>query len=330
VSLPTTTELLLAWDARRPRSLQSEMGMSKLGSCRRQAGYHLQGWPQDEEYKPRKIQAVLGTAIHETAKAAARMFLPRARAESLEVHFAGLKGHPDLYLDGVLRDIKTLGYSIQLQNRQQLGPTRQDRWQSHTYAAALIMEGMEVHTIEIDYIARDSGDEWIFSEPFDMGAVEEAMAWLEDVRTADIAMLPRDFRPESVTCQDCPWFRECWQAEPGRDPRSVLFYDNPDAADWGRKLKDAQARYKAAEGDVRDAKGALDVLRTVSRPGEKEYVAVPGLEEEIRFAVNRGKRSFDGAQIAIDYKNAGARPPMQVGEPVITVALVKPKPREEK
>jgi len=31
------------------------------------------------------------------------------------------------------------------------------------------------------------------------------------------------------------------------------------------------------------------------------------------------------AKIAVDYRNAGARPPMRTGDPVISVSLVKPK-----
>src|SRR5438128_256655 len=78
MSLPTTTELLLAWDAQRPRSQQAEMGMSKLGSCRRQAGYHLGGYPHDEGYVGNKIQAVIGTAIPQVAAEAAREFVGQA------------------------------------------------------------------------------------------------------------------------------------------------------------------------------------------------------------------------------------------------------------
>jgi hypothetical protein len=108
----------------------------------------------------------------------------------------------------------------------------------------------------------------------------------------------------------------------------VLFVDNQDAAEWATRLQSAQVMRKAAEHAEADAKGALDALRTVSRPGETEYVEVPGLNRVIRFSVNRGKKSPDMAQIANDYKRAGARPPMRYGEPTIRVSLVK-KPEGE-
>jgi hypothetical protein len=325
VTLPTTTELLLAWDAQRPRSQQVEMGMSKLGSCRRQAGYHLQGVPQDGGYEASGIQNVLGTAIHETAASAARMFLPQAHTESLEVRFGGLVGHPDLFADGVVRDIKTVGYAMQLEQRRRLGPPLRERYQVHTYGAGLVMQGLEVHTVQIDYIDRGSGDEYLFTEPFSVEVVSEAMAWLDDVRTAEITALPRDYRPDSAFCQHCPWFERCWETPRGSDSRAVLFTDDPDAAAWAMQLDSARAMRKLAEERIADAQGALDALRSVSRPGESEDIEVPGLDKLIRFRVNKPKTSPDMATIAVDYARAGARPPFKVGEPVVNVTLVKRK-----
>src|SRR5712691_6842353 len=142
--IPSTRELLLAWDAERPRSQQAEIGMSALGSCRRQAGYGLQGYEADEDWEFNGIQAVLGSAIHELAAEAARDLVgrpaqdsddsqagnggppPRAMIEDIEVRFGGLLGHPDLYYDGIVRDIKTLGYSMQLDDRRQRGPKKRE------------------------------------------------------------------------------------------------------------------------------------------------------------------------------------------------------------
>lgn len=329
VTLPTATELLLAWDAQRPRTQQVEIGMSKLGACRRQVGYTLGRYPADEGYEASGIQNVMGTAIHEALAQAAPLAIEGGHAETLEVSFAGLKGHPDLWVDGVVRDYKTVSYSMQLEQRRQLGPPQRERYQAHTYGAGLIIGGYPVHTVQLDYIARDSGDEYLHEEPFSMAVVAEAMAWLDSVRTTQVEVLPRDYRPDSAFCQSCPFYRRCWNHEPGKDPRSVLFLDNPDAAAWAAKLEDARRRRKAAEDDEADAKGALDALRSVTRPGGKEDIAVPGLDKVIRFTMKRGKLSPDMARIAVDYRNAGARPPMRQGEPTVGIALVKPKPPED-
>jgi hypothetical protein len=266
---------------------------------------------------------VLGTAIHEIAAQAATMLIPGAIAEGLEVRFGGLLGHPDLWIDGIVRDVKTKGYTLQLENIRRLGPPQGERWQVHTYAAGLILAGYEVHTVQLDYIARDSGDEYLFEEPFSVEVVSEAMAWLEQVRTAEVVTLPRDYRPDSGHCQSCPWFEQCWEAPRGSDSRAVLFADDPDAGRWARQLEDASERMKDAKEDLADAKGALDALRSVSRPGEVQDLDV-GLDRLLRFKIGKGKTSPDMAVIANDYKRAGARPPMKTGEPIVSVSLVKP------
>jgi hypothetical protein len=269
----------------------------------------------------------MGTAIHEAAAAAARLLLPGARAEDLTVHFGGLMGHVDLYRDGRLRDIKTKGFTLQVENVRQNGPSKGERFQVHTYAAGAILAGLEVHTVELAFLARDSGEEYLFSEPFSMEVVGEAMAWLEDVRRTPVNLLERDFRPDSAVCKGCKFFTRCWQMPRGREERTVLFLDNPDIAHWARQLEDAQKAGKKAGEDEKDARGALEALRTVSRPGEKEYIAVPGVDKVVRISMNKGRRTPDMPQIANDYKRAGARPPMRTGDPVVKIALVKP-PKE--
>jgi hypothetical protein len=327
MSLPTATEILLAYDAARPRSQQAEVGMSQLGACRRQTGYMLRQTPPDEDFRESGTQAILGTAIHEVLAEGLRLLVPEAHAEKLTVHFGGLMGHPDVYHDGVLRDYKTLGYGMQVESRRQRGPQQRERWQAHTYAAALIIGGFPVHTVQLDYIARDSSDEYLFEEPFDATAVAAAMNWLEDVRVTPVEQLERDYRPDSKICANCKFFRRCWDAERGTDDRHVLFVDDPDVAAWAMRLQAAQAVRKRAEQDEADARGALDTLRTISRPGQKQDVAVPGLDKVIRFSMRKGRTSPDMAQIAMAYKRAdpGARPPMKTGEPTVGITLVKPK-----
>lgn len=323
--IPTATELLNRLDAQRPRTMQTEMGMSSLGACRRQAAYHSQGYPADPEFADNGIQAMLGTAVHEALAQAARLFIPGAMAENIEVGFAGLKGHPDLYVDSTVRDYKTLGFGIQLEARRSFGPPQRDRWQVHTYGAGLVLRGYPVHTVQIDYIDRGSGEEYLFEEPFSLDVVEEAVRWLRDIRDTPVHVQPRDFRPDSGTCLHCQFFRRCWQAEPPTDDRHVLFVEDPDAAKWAQRLLDARERAKLASADEADAKGALDHLRSVQKPGEHEDIAVPELDKVIRFTMKRGRQTPDMPQIAMDYKRAGARPPMRTGEPTVSLTLVKPR-----
>lgn len=331
-AIPSATELLLTWDAGRPRSQQQELGMSALGDCRRRAGYIMHGVPADEGYDGQgNIQAVLGTAIHEALASAARKagLGEAAGIENMTVSFGGLTGHPDLLVEPVLRDYKTVGYTTQLEKIRSKGPPQRHLWQVSVYAAALIRAGYQVTTVELDYIARDSGEEHLWSAAFDIQHVRDAMAWLKNVRTAQAGHLPRDARPESAMCTSCPFFQRCWlrTARPERSPRTALYADWPHAADWARLLKQAEETRLAAKEHEADAKGALDVLRTVTEPGESQLVAVPGLDGEmIRFSIARGRRTPDMEQISRDYERAGAKPPMKQGEPIARVSIVKAGP----
>jgi hypothetical protein len=142
-----------------------------------------------------------------------------------------------------------------------------------------------------------------------------------------VNLLERDYRPDSQVCKGCKFFTRCWQMPRGREERTVLFLDNPDVAHWAHQLEAAGKLRKQAEADEKDAKGALEALRTVSRPGQKEYLAVPGLDKVIRISMGKGRKTLDVPQIANDYKRAGARPPTQTGDPIVKISLVKP-PRE--
>jgi len=320
--IPTTTELLLEWDAHRERSLQAEMGMSALGGCRRQAGYMLAG--TEREQSSGSVQAVMGTAVHETAAEAARQSIkipPHAFVETKDIWFAGLRGHPDLFVEPILRDIKTTGRSSMLALWKAQGPPKRHVWQVSFYGAGLIVDGHKVERLQIDYLARDSGDTWLWEAPFRMEPVREAMNWLTMVRSTPADMLARDFRPGSPQCDSCPFARRCWQdqAVPGRDLRSVLYIENPDAAEWARRLEDARARKKQAEMDEADAKGALDALRP-NDYGTAD-VEVPALDQVIRFQVQKGRSRLDAEQVKADYRRVDATPPMIQGDPVVKISL---------
>jgi CRISPR/Cas system-associated exonuclease Cas4 (RecB family) len=312
--IPRTVDLLLAWDEQRDRSQQTELGMSALGGCRRAAGYALRGFPREKATGT--IQAVLGTAVHELAARAASEQFPEALAEKLEVRFAGLLGHPDLYYKPVVRDLKTTGRASTLESWKGKGPPQKHIWQVNAYAAGLIVDGFDASVVQIDYLARDTGDTWLWEAPFDLDAVHDALEWLRLVRETEMGFLPRDFRPESPQCRSCPFFQQCWEkpAMPGRDFRSALFRDDPDAAAWARRLADARKRKAQAEADEADAKGALDALRPAEVGRGGAYVTVPGMDEALHWTRVSGRRRPDMQQISADYAQAGAEPPMITGE----------------
>jgi hypothetical protein len=324
-AIPSTAELLLRADWQRPRTRQTSLGMSDLGGCRRRAGYQVHGYPPE---KPSgSVQAVIGTAVHDAVDAA----LVKMRDEGLipadsiineEVRFGGVLGHPDLYVRPVLRDVKTVGYDLQVANYRLNGPPKRHLWQVMTYAAALIVQGLPVDEVQLDYLVRDSGNTFLWSGPFDYGRVLEAMQWLSQIRETPLEWLARDFAPDSPQCRHCPFSGACWEGHVvDRDKRSVFVVEDKDAIGWAEKLEDARSRKRQAEKDEALAKGALDGLRPNGR-GRGE-VQLEGFPYVLRWTVS-SRHSLDTEAVREDYARAGGRPPLREGESV-KLELVAPK-----
>jgi CRISPR/Cas system-associated exonuclease Cas4 (RecB family) len=319
----TTAALLLEWDRRRPRSQQTQFGMSELGDCRRRAGYRLAGVAPTNQGG--SVQAVMGTVIHEAVATVLRDLQAQGliSADALierEVSFAGILGHLDLFDEPEVTDTKTTS-SRWLEKLKVNGPQRSHLWQTHGYGAALIAEGRTVRRVNIDYIARDTGEEWRWSGRFDPQHVRDALAWVAEVRSTELEFLSRDHAPDGPFCTHCPFFDVCWEGGyAGRDPRSVLYAENPDAAGWADKLADARARKKAAQDDEETARGALDALR----PNEDSSatVIVPGYDKALRWSVSTPKR-IDSTQVRKDYAAAGRPvPEKKASKPTVRLDLI--------
>lgn len=318
MSAPTTSDLLLAWDRTRPRTRQRQFGMSELGGCRRRAGYRLAG---TEPSNPGgSVQAVMGTAIHDViARVLGEVAEPGDLAEH-EVTFAGILGHLDRYEAATctVRDVKTT-HSHRLGKLRVDGPSRNDVWQVSGYGAGLVSQGYTVRRVGIDYIARDTGDEWRWEAPFDPQHVRDALEWVRQVRDTPLEMLNRDQDPDGPFCRGCPFFDTCWEGHvPGRDKRSVLFVEDPDAAGWAAKLDKARADKADAEAREKEARGALDAIRPNDK-GTSGPVDV-GYDKGLEWAYSHPKR-LDSDQVYADYEAVGAEPPTKYGK-TLTVRFV--------
>lgn len=297
----TTAELLLEWDRRRPRSQQREFGMSELGGCRRRAGYRLAG---TEPSNPGgSVQAVLGTAVHDAIADVFRQIAKPGDLVEHEVSFAGILGHLDIYRDQTVRDTKTTT-SRRLSHIKVHGPPKDNLWQIHGYGAALISEGYTVRRVALDYIARDTGECWTWEQPFDPQHVADALEWVRTVRDSPLEMLPRDHKPDSAFCRHCPFQRECWgDTQEGKDPRVVLFREDPDAAKWADRLAQARDDKSDAEDREAEAKGALDAVR----PDDDTPIDV-GYEHLLRWRTVTQNR-LDSEAVRQEYAEIGANPP---------------------
>ena len=174
-------------EGKRSRSLQTQIGPSELGSCRRKVWYKLNSQPETNDNEL-KLAAIMGTAIHDS--------IEKAFADNKEVlleqtvEHNGMKAHVDLYIPGTgdVVDWKT----VKLKNLAYF-PSQQQRWQVHTYGYLIEQSGLgKVHNVHLVAIPRD-GDERdvkVYSEKYDTSIALEALSWLEAIKVSEIAPDP--------------------------------------------------------------------------------------------------------------------------------------------
>jgi hypothetical protein len=184
-------EVLRAKDATRSRSVQTQVGPSELGGCRRKVWYRLNSQVETNDNEL-KLAAIMGTAIHATIEEALALADPTGEKYVVEseVEYNGMKAHIDLWIPetGAVVDWKT----SKIKNLSYF-PSKQQRWQVQTYGYLLEKSGLgNPKTVNLVAIARD-GDERdvkIHSEAYDPAIGEEALAWLEEIKKSSIAPDP--------------------------------------------------------------------------------------------------------------------------------------------
>jgi hypothetical protein len=304
---PTTADLLLDWDRQRPRSKQRELGWSEVGGCRRRAGYRLAG---TEPTNPGgSVQAVLGTAIHEAVQA---RLAETAGPEDLvehEVTFAGILGHLDRYEADTASvvDVKTTT-SRWLEHIKVHGPDRTHLWQINGYAAALTGEGHTVRRVVLDFIARDTGEVWRWSDVPKPFYVKDALEWLRAVRAVPVEMLNRDYDPDGPFCAHCPFYDTCWQGGvPDRNARSVILVEGGDQTAIARRLFEIREELSELKAAEKEAKDILDGLRP-NDSGKGDVVDVGLGDLGLQWTISKTTR-LDTDAVKAEYARTGEPPP---------------------
>jgi len=311
-------ELLRQWD--RDNYVPSGPGLtlSRLGGCRRQAGYLIAETPpsdperDDDEDDSESIPHIIGTAVHLVAKAAGEKFGKPGDLHEHVVEVAGMWGKLDRYEaeTRTVTDLKTVYNRIP--KVRAYGPTVQELWQVTALAAGLILTGVPVDRVRIDYLDRAGGDPFSWSAPLNPAVLREALAWVEEVRSADAEWLPRDHNAGSKTCGRCPFRSLCWGgAVPGRRPESVLFVENPDARRWVEELLAAKADREDAEDREERAKYALDALRQEDR---KSHTVEADGGVRVRFSYRRGRETAQADVVKAYYAQHGDVHPYERGD----------------
>jgi CRISPR/Cas system-associated exonuclease Cas4 (RecB family) len=201
-------ELLLhvlhAQDASRDRSLQTEVGPSEIGGCKRKVWYRLNAQPHTNDNQS-KLAAIMGTAIHAAIEEAIGALDPEGKEYLVEteVAYGDMKAHVDLFvpstgavIDWKTSKIKNLGYF----------PSKQQRWQVQVYGYLLSKNGYDVKTVNLVAIARDGAekDVKVHTEPYDESIALEAFEWLANVKAS--TTLPEPEKDQSFCKDYCQYY----------------------------------------------------------------------------------------------------------------------------
>ena len=183
-------QVLRAKDASKSRSTQVQIGPSELGGCSRKVWFRLNGQAETNDNEL-KLAAIMGTAIHAEIEKSIEALDPDGKKYLVEteVEYNGMKAHIDLFIPetGAVVDWKT----TKVKNLSYF-PSKNQRWQVHTYGYLLEKNGYKVKTVNLCAIARD-GDERdvkVHTEDYDPTIAEEALAWLESIKNAADAPEP--------------------------------------------------------------------------------------------------------------------------------------------
>lgn len=225
-TVETMREVLTGLDAGRPRSRQTSLGPSELGTpCTRQIAMKLAGIPRKLPDQRPPWAPMQGTAIHSLMEEALRHHnetLGRQRwliEERLEIaldYQGGIYGHGDAYdLDhDMVVDWKYVGSTAlkkakrkSVPNEELISPTY--RVQAHLYGYGHWKAGRDVKWVRLVLLARshnyDDSAEW--TEPYDKSIAVEAINRYYNV----LDML------KALPLQDNPVLWDIVPAEPSED-----------------------------------------------------------------------------------------------------------------
>jgi hypothetical protein len=246
----TLVDKLTAKDKARPRSQQTAIGVSQLGSCRRKVWLQLQGTPETNPTS--SLAAIMGTAIHASIEDAFG-----DQPDILIEHRVEIDNYPPATIDyfdkksGEVVDWKTTKKS-----NLAYFPSNQQRWQVQVYGHLMTLAGFEVNQVTLVAIARD-GDEddiKIHSEAYDPAVAVQAFAWLDEVKNMTDAPAPE--KDAATFCKKYCGFYGSACTGIGKDYAGDVITDDVATAAADRYLE-LQKQIKALEAEQDAAKQAL-------------------------------------------------------------------------
>lgn len=269
-------------------------GISDLGFCSERLRRMLaQMQPEDIDVLPAAWGTALGAYVEEAVLAHGTAAWVRQPKVTVVLRGDGgtyrVTGHPDLVDPaGVLLDVKT---NRGLTGPERVGPSQQQQFQRHCYAAGahaaglfgdLPIEDVRVANVWFDRAA-DDRYAYCHMEPFSHDMVQQATWWLDDVVYAfKHHQEARKEPPREMCFKVCGFARDCRGADIGdeqgliTDPDLVgsihTYADGLALERAGRRLKD---QAKAGLGGVHGSTGEYAVSWTHVNEAEVSYTRDP-------------------------------------------------------
>jgi hypothetical protein len=265
----TLIQKLVEVDKARPRSLQTAIGVSSLGDCRRRV-WHLDRQDVGTNEVTR-LPAIMGTAIHAAIESAfAGGFADRKELDQPMIEYrVEIEGLPPATIDYYdplecevvdWKTIKLSGVDYFL--------TKQKRWQVQVYGYLLEAAGFPVRTVSLVGIPRDGTERDIIvhSEPYNPEIALEAFAWLEDVRAQEAPPAP-EREPNTFCKHYCQFFGELCQGLP-KDVSGQAITDET-ATKAAKRYTEIAVEIKKLEAEKESAKAALEGQQGITLDGIK-------------------------------------------------------------
>jgi CRISPR/Cas system-associated exonuclease Cas4 (RecB family) len=286
VAIEDPKELLLhvlhSKDASRDRSMQTEVGPSEIGGCRRKVWYRLNAQPHTNENQS-KLAAIMGTAIHAAIEDAIGAIDPDGKEYLVEteVAFGDMKAHVDLFVPstGAVIDWKT----SKIKNMSYF-PSNQQRWQVQIYGYLLSKNGYEVKTVNLVAIARDGAekDVKVHTEPYDEVMALAALSWLENVKASPT--LPEPEKDQSFCKDYCQYYDAteqmgCGGLKKERIVLSEVVIEDEEVDKHALHYLQLDSKIKQLEKERDSFKASLEGSTGITKSGiEISWITVKGRE----------------------------------------------------
>lgn len=258
-----------AYESERDKqSAQGIMGVSDIGHCREHSRLLVAETVFSDD--PSKWAAFVGTAIGDKLEHVVQDLFPTAKT-GIEITVtlpSGLQllGHPDLVTPTGVLDLKTVDG---LTSVKRGGPSIQQQFQRHLYAAGLIQDGSLpedcwVGNAWFDRSAR-SDMPHVQVESYDPTWLLRADEWLDDVLYAHKhgQEAPKD-QPMEFCAKCCEFYSICRGEDAYRDREGGGRIEDPQLLDAVYAYVEAREAKKDAEKQMADAQRMLADTRGVA------------------------------------------------------------------